>query len=232
MSDDATFDHMSSGRQRRRPVDQPPHAGSLSRRRSVHPTARRSEQPVPRPVIVYRAAMTDAAPCTARLILPRRSLASCVRAYVIRDTTGLPALPPEQRFNHFPATTLCSLNWFIEGQVQLLLEDPATLSPPLGQTLFRGPQTRPTISHNPGPVRAFKLLLFPQALHALTGMHIAPFVDRIVPLASALDEAWLALAEAVLQSDNDETRVALIENFLEPRWNAVRAAGRAPGGSV
>src|SRR5438045_1916209 len=155
--------------------------------------------------------MTESATCTARMILPRRSLASCVRAYVIRDTTGLPALPPGQRFNHFPATSLCSVNWFIEGQVQLLLEDRAALGPLLDPLLFRGPQTRPTLSHNPGPVRAFKLLLFPQALHALTGMHIAPFVDRIVPLASALDGAWLALADAVLQSKDDETRVALIE---------------------
>ncbi|MED5619380.1 helix-turn-helix domain-containing protein [Ideonella sp. BN130291] len=172
------------------------------------------------------------APCTARLILPRRSLASCVRAYVVRDTTGLPPLPAGQRFNHFPATTLCSLNWFIEGRAQMLLENRGVLGPLQDPLLFRGPQTRPTISHNPGPVRAFKLLLFPQALHALTGMPIAAFVDRIVPLASALDGAWLTLADAVLQSNDDESRVALIEDFLEPRWHAARHRGGVPAGKV
>ena len=43
---------------------------------------------------------------------------------------------------------------------------------------FCGPQTRPMLTYNPGPVRLFMVLFYPQAMHALGGIDIAGWVDR------------------------------------------------------
>lgn len=160
---------------------------------------------------------------TARLIAPPASLASCVRAFVVRDTTGIPLLPPEQRLNHFPATVMCSLSWVLEGST--LLED----GQPMPRAAVGGPRSGPRTSSNPGPVRVFIALFFPQALHALTQLHMSRHVDRFVPIADVLDGQWQAMSDAMLQAPDDEARAALLAQFLEPRWKAARAAGVVPG---
>ena len=162
-------------------------------------------------------------PPTARLIAPPTSLASCVRAFVVRDTTGRPLLPEHERLNRFPASMLCSISWVIEGQT--VLED----GQPMPRIAFGGPRTRPRTSSNPAAVRVFIALFFPQALHALTGMDISAHVDRFTPLSSALDGQWQALSEKVLAAGDDEARAACIAGFLQPRWDAARRRGAAPG---
>lgn len=161
---------------------------------------------------------------TARVIAPRTSLASCVRAYVIRDTTGRAPLPSGQRFNHFPASSMCSISWIIEGEVYAVGAECATPRAALG-----GPRTGPRVSYNPGPVHVLIVLFFPQALHALTGLDISRHADGFVALDSVLDASWRALSRQVLDAADDDARVAAIEQFLEPRWQAARAAGAAPG---
>ncbi len=167
---------------------------------------------------------------TARLIAPRASLASCVRAYVTRNTLGRPLLPAAQRRNRFPATARCGIHWFIEGNAQIV--DPATedAGPALPPVLFCGPQTRPFASYNPGPVHVFMLRFFPGALHALAGIDASRYVDRIVALESVLDGAWLDLSRDVMGAPDDRSRITLIESFLEPMWRAARTRGAAPGG--
>ena len=55
-----------------------------------------------------------AAPTTlTRLIAPRTALASCVRAFLVRDTTRCAPLPPAQRLNRFPAAPMCSIIWTV-----------------------------------------------------------------------------------------------------------------------
>ncbi len=49
---------------------------------------------------------------------------------------------------------------------------------PVPRILFAGPQTRPHVSYNPGPVHGFILMMFPPAVHALTGLDLAAQVDR------------------------------------------------------
>ncbi|OOG39964.1 AraC family transcriptional regulator [Polaromonas sp. A23] len=161
---------------------------------------------------------------TARVIAPTTPLASCVRAYVIRNTTGRTPLPPAQRLNRFPASPMCSISWIIQGEVMALETGLPTPRAALG-----GPQTQPRVSQNPGPVHVFIVLFFPQALHALTGLDMSRQVDRFVALGDVLDGPWLALSQQVLAAADDATRVALIANFLEPRWQAARSAGAAPG---
>lgn len=162
-------------------------------------------------------------PTTARLIAPPTSLASCVRAFVVRDTTRVPLLPEHQRLNRFPASMLCSISWVIEGQT--LLED----GQPMPRIAFGGPRTRPRTSSNPGAVRVFIALFFPQALHAITGLNISAHVDRFSPLPSALDGAWQAMAREVASAADDEARAASIARFVQPRWDEARERGAAPG---
>jgi hypothetical protein len=162
---------------------------------------------------------------TARVTAPPASLASCVRAYVVRDTTGRTLLPAQQRFNHFPVSAMCSISWILEGEVHVPGPVPAMPRIALG-----GPQTRPRTSYNPGQVHVFIALFFPQALHALTGIDMSSHVDRFVPLDAVADAPWQGLSKHVMAAPDDDARARLLGEFLEPRWQAARASGAAPGG--
>jgi AraC-like DNA-binding protein len=154
---------------------------------------------------------------TARLILPRASLSSCVRAYISRSTIGLD-LPPQQRYNHFPATPACTLTWFMEGSVHCA-SDGAALPLPI---MFGGPHTRPTASYNPGPVRGFMLILMPDALRVMTGIDAGDHVDRIRAAHEVFDACWMGMLRQVLEAPDDAGRVRCIEDFIAPRWRAAR----------
>ena len=159
----------------------------------------------------------------ARLLAPRLSLASCVRAYVARSTLEAPLAEPAQRLNRFPATPFCAITWFIAGEVEMVA--PAVPTAPWRRALLTGPQTRPSISYNPGPARAFMVLLYPQALQALCGIDLPACVDRWMPLADMLGPDWAALSDAVLAAPDDEARRQLVEAFLDPRWQQARRHG-------
>ena len=166
---------------------------------------------------------------STRLITPGPALAACVRAYITRSTLDRPLLPADARLNHFPASPFCSITWFIEGEALRL--DAATLAPlaPLSRVVLAGPQSQPTVSYNPGPVRAFMLLFYPHALHRLTGIAMPDYVDRFRPLDEVFDADWQAMAQRVLQASDDEARVAAIEQFLLPRWQQVEGQSSALG---
>ena len=159
----------------------------------------------------------------ARLLAPRLSLSSCVRAYVARSTLDAPLAEPAQRLNRFPATPFCSITWFIAGDVEMV--EPAMPTASWRRALLTGPQTRPSISYNPGPTRAFMVLLYPQALQALCGIDLPACVDRWMPLTETLGPDWAALSDAVLAAPDDDTRRQLIEAFLDPRWQQARSRG-------
>lgn len=74
------------------------------------------------------------------------------------------------------------------------------------------------------------LMLLPDAMQALTGLNPAAHVNRVSPAEQVLAPDWLAMAQAVSQAACDADRMALIEDFLEPRWQAARPAGPAGGG--
>ena len=163
-----------------------------------------------------------------RLIAPRLALASCVRAYVARSTLDCAPLAPAQRLNRFPATPLCSICWMIQGEAEMAAP---VVGPELKipQVFFGGPQSRPSASYNPGPAHGFMLMLYPSALHKLSGVDLSAWVDRFAPLDEVLGPAWLELSRQVLEAADDDARVALIEAFLEPRWQALRAGDELPG---
>ena len=167
-----------------------------------------------------------------RLIAPRTALASCVRAILVRDTTRCAPLPPAQRLNRFPAAPMCSIIWTVAGDVEAAapgLSLPDVRMPP---ALFGGPRSYPLVSYNPGPVHSFVVMLYPAALHALTGISMDALLDQFRPLAALFDADWLALSDAVLAAPDDAARVRLVEDFLAPRWQLARKDSDVPAGVV
>ena len=132
-------------------------------------------------------------------------------------------VPPtsEHCVNRFPAHAYCSLTWFFEdAPVVVLPSGDAWAGRALPRVLFSGPRSRPLVTRHTGRMRALTLALYPQAVHALTGLPIAEHIDRFTPLDELLPPPWQALSRQVLEAAGDDERVALIERFLLPRWQA------------
>ena len=163
---------------------------------------------------------------TARLWVPRHSLAGCMRGVMARDTRAV-ALADGQRFNHYPATPMCTINWWFSGEVEMLAPGaPAALGSPRApvpaRIAFGGPFTHPTISWSPGPAHGMMLLLLPDAVHHLLGIDPGDCMNRLAGVDGVLPEDWLRMCRAVAAETDDDRRVALIEDFLDPRWQAAR----------
>lgn len=62
----------------------------------------------------------------------------------------------------------------------------------------------------------------------LTGLNPAAWIKRYAPLEEVPGAEWQVLSAAVLTAPDDERRVALIEEFLAPRWQAARPQVGAP----
>lgn len=165
----------------------------------------------------------------ALLLPPSPALAGCVRAAVLRDTRDLPALPPEQRFNRFPAMPFVGITWMLQGEAVLVDGVNGPGERPLPRCFVSGPQRRPFVSHNQGAIHAFTLVLFPEAFTALTGLPAASLLDRHAALAEWLDADWQAMAWRVAAAPSNGARLAAIEGFMAPRWQAHRPRGALAG---
>jgi len=158
---------------------------------------------------------------------PRLSLTSCVRGVMVRNTMGT-NLSPAERFNYFPATPLCSITWLFTGRSECVTADefPVSLDAPRRPLpegpLFGGPHERPSVSWNPGPAHGMMLMLMPDALRLLTGIDPSRWLDTLTSVRDVLPADWVALCDTVQQAADDPTRVQLIQDFLEPRWQAAR----------
>lgn len=162
----------------------------------------------------------------SRMWLPRRALATCMRGVLSRNTLGAD-LNDAQRFNYFPASPLCSISWWFEGISELLpfATDPSLDGPrkPVpARICFHGPSTQPMLSWNPGPGHGMMLILMPDALHSLTGVTAMDYVDRFVDVHKVFSRSWIAMCEGVMAQPDDGARVAWIQDFLEPQWQAAR----------
>jgi len=158
-----------------------------------------------------------------RLWLPPLALAGCVRAVMLRDTRGR-ALDAAQRENYFPATPLVSLFWWIDGSSEWLATPGFSVPPPQRRhapVLFGGPFTLPSHTRNPGEMRAFKLLMLPDAFSALTGVALERHVNQIVDARELLPPDWRDWAGAMSAAPDDAARLQLLEAFLLPRWQAL-----------
>ena len=158
-----------------------------------------------------------------RLIFPRKALASCVRAYVVRSTFEAPLEERKDRYNHYPATPHCSITFYIEGEVEVV--DPPEVMQDQFRAVFCGPQSRPVTTYNPGPVRMLMVIFYPQVLHALCGIDTSQWLDRWAPAGQVLGAEWEALSRDLLAPQSDEARLARLEGFLAQSWQAVRPGG-------
>jgi len=166
----------------------------------------------------------------AELRLPRPSLGACVRGYIGRGAGGV-TLTHAQRITRFPASPLVGLTWFVQGECRLFPWDAAT--PPEGggellpRVVFGGPHDGPSISAASPDAEAFMLVLLPDAFQALTGVDPGAWRNRTVAAHALLPADWWPLLPAVLQAEHDAARIALIEDFLGPRWATARSDGPA-----
>lgn len=161
----------------------------------------------------------------SHLWLPGAALSACIRGVVTRDTRGA-GLDEARRYNHFPATPLCSITWYFSGCGELLTwgspADAASPGMPFGGLTFSGPWRRPFVVRNPGPMHAMMLLFLPDALATLTGIDPGAFLDRTVPAETVLDGEWLTMCRDVARVADDDARASLLEDFLLPRWQRAR----------
>jgi len=162
-----------------------------------------------------------------RLWLPHPSLSGCVRAIVSRSTLGIGRQWPESwRYSYFPASPLCGIRWFSAGRFDLVDAGSAVGGGKLSQcpheVLFGGPHTKPIVSRNGVEGHTLLLLLLPDAFQAMTGLSPAAWLNRSQPLYQALAPDWQRFSDGILAAPDDDARVALIEDFLLPRWLAVR----------
>jgi AraC-like DNA-binding protein len=169
--------------------------------------------------------MTTTSPLTlARLVAPRVPLASCIRGYLLRSTLNAPLLPAEQRLNRFPATPFCAITWVIEGSGELVEPAIPGAVAHAGQAIFSGPRTQPCVTGNPGPVHTLTVLFFADALHRLTGLDMATQIDHMALLHEVLGDEWQQVSVALMAASDDEERIRVLEDWLEPRWRAARGA--------
>src|SRR5215468_12042062 len=124
-------------------------------------------------------ALGNAASC--RRFEPRAALEACVRGFVVRRVEGT---ADSEHLSCFPATASCSLSWFLEGSAVRVCDEQLTRA----RIVFRGPQTRPVVVRHRGPLHMFILLLAADALWWLTGVRVDRHLNRICPLAAALDD--------------------------------------------
>jgi hypothetical protein len=179
----------------------------------------------------FRGSPMAATPSYARLIVPRRSLVSCVPAYIVRSTLGSAG----PGFNHYPATPFCSVYWGLQGSTAVVEDGVVShdLVAQAGDAIFSGPQPQPWTTFNPGPTQFFVAMFSPDALHALCGIDQSACVGRFLPAGELLGDAWQALGAALSAARDDDARVSLLDDFLEARWRAVHdqaGPARAPLG--
>lgn len=170
--------------------------------------------------------MTSGRRCN-RLWLPCAPLSGCVLAIVSRDTRGA-NLTERERLTHVPAGPYGSLSWHLSGRsvsFEEIVDDPSSAPqhPLPDDCVVGGPRLRPHSWWDPGPSHRIAVVFWPDALHALTGLDMQTLADSYVPAASALPSNWQPLLDAVTDASDDDARVALIESFLLPRWQATRS---------
>lgn len=100
-----------------------------------------------------------------RLILPPRAVARCLFGALLRDTRGR-GLSGAELFNHFPASSLVSVNWVFSGVLHPVAGE---IGPALPRLMLAGPQSMPVTSWSPGAVLAVSLGIWPEAWRALSG---------------------------------------------------------------
>lgn len=148
----------------------------------------------------------------ASVALPPLSCAGSIRAYITKDTTA--DADAAGRTNRYPASVYCGIAWYLEGTSEQLGDDLCGVRQ-LPATLLLGPQSRPLVTRNPGPVRTFGAVFHPQAFHRMTGLDISTLVDGLLPAEEVLPAQWRVLCHRVRSAAWDEQRMELLEEHVK-----------------
>ncbi|HYE71356.1 MAG TPA: helix-turn-helix domain-containing protein, partial [Aquabacterium sp.] len=65
-------------------------------------------------------------------------------------------------------------------------------------------------------------VLMPDALQLLTGLEPAALVNRVADARTLLPPDWQAMFDGLAALPTEEARVQQLQDFLDPRWQAVR----------
>lgn len=149
--------------------------------------------------------------------MPPPRLAGSIRAYITKDTTCSPRTVTDM--NRYPASVYCGIAWFLTGSSERV-DAGGSAQHPLATTLLLGPQRKPWVTRNPGPVRTFGVVFYPHAFHRLTGLDVSTLVDGLLPALDVLPPEWAALCEQVRQAPNDAVRMMLVETFVDAQHRA------------
>lgn len=157
-----------------------------------------------------------------QLWLPRPELLTCVRCFISRNTTAV-NLTEADRYNHYPATPLCSVGWWWTGSADYV--EPGSPASPNSsrnaaptKVVVAGPHTHPTISYNPGPAHGVMMMLMPDALEQLTSLSPKQLINKTVSAHQHLPPDWLTVLNEVLRCPSEQAATQAIERFLLNRW--------------
>ena len=169
----------------------------------------------------------------ATWLQPRQDLAHALAGAIWRDTRDV-VLADAQRFNHFPASPLCAITWFLDGQSEVLpsssIPAGAAARIPLERFVVSGMRTRPATTWNPGAVRALIVILYPDALRPLLSVSLRQLVNRSLPAREVLAADWASRLETLFQAAPDVLAApgecfAQVQQQLAEAWPDGPAAG-------
>ncbi|QNB00618.1 DUF6597 domain-containing transcriptional factor [Massilia sp. Se16.2.3] len=180
----------------------------------------------------FHAARPSLRSPVTRIWLPGAGAAGFVYAFIARDARGC-GLEGAARLNRFPAGAYCSINWFLDGRVDIVAHGGDTVRRPVARCAVGGCQTAPFASENEGDVHAFIAMFYPDAFHALFGVDLAALQNRFVDALEVLPVHATALLDAVFAAGDDDARRRAIEDFVArhgqaaalPVWTRMRRLG-------
>ena len=150
--------------------------------------------------------------------LPPWGLSACVRAVLWRSTAGL-ALDELQRWGHFPASPMCSINCLSGGSAEIPVTgtgcDPSAPRQRVAKVSATGPHTAPVSVFYGPQAQGVMVLLYPDAWYALTDVAPQTLINRVVDARDVLPSALLAASERLCEAGDANARV---QRFFEELW--------------
>lgn len=143
----------------------------------------------------------------------------------MRDTRGA-QLSAADRFNHFSAAPFCAVSIFFEGNARQITTREELAQPQRARLFpapaFAGPQSAPQTSWNDGDIHAILIVLFPEAVAALTGLDMSRCLDRVFALSDPEVAPLAAICAPACAADCPEKAFDILQDQLEPLWRRVR----------
>lgn len=170
----------------------------------------------PHPLARAPRVMAGATPAQWLQLAPL-ALQGALIALLGRDTRPL-SLDDAQRLTHFPASPVVTVSWFDSTEFGMI--GPGGWQRFGAQVVIAGSQSQPTVSWSPVTGRGHMACFTPDAAQALFGVELAAIQNRFVPVAEVLDARLAPLWQALLASDDGAAMLALLEQYLAPRWQA------------